>query len=79
MKHFPKLNIYKASNVTFNPSTKMAHSYDWWCFVKVIDGKVVFNSYPYSPTTRRHQRKVKDLMASLGIAIDLEVNQRESL
>lgn len=73
MKLMKKSNTYKASNVTFNPETIEAFSYDWWCFVKVIGGKVVFNSYNYSPSTIKHQYKVRSLLNDLGIKIDLEI------
>ena len=79
MKYFPRLNLYKAANVTFDPSTVVATSYDWWCFVTVIRGRVVFNEYPYSATTRKHQAKVKALMAELGITPDIVVSTRLSL
>lgn len=74
-----KQGIYKASNVTFNPNTLEAYSYDWWQFVKVIRGKVIFNSYRYSNTTARHQSKVRQVMVQLGIKIDLEVQVRGGL
>lgn len=82
MKWYSRLKIfkYKARSVcTFNPFTLEAHSYDHWCFVKVIKGKVVFNDYRYSHTTRNHQGMVKYLLEELGIKIDIEVNQSESL
>lgn len=66
-----KSGIYKASNVTFDPKTMVATSYIWWHFVKVIEGKVIFNDYRYSPTTGRHQTKVRRLMQELGIKIDI--------
>lgn len=73
MKHFKRANIYKASNVSFNPETNEAYSYDWWCFVKRVNGKTVFNKYNYSPSTIKHQYKVRDLLRDLDIKIDLEV------
>lgn len=79
MKHYSRLGLYKASNVKFDPIKIEAISYDWWTFVKVIDGKVVFNEYPYSTTTRRHQYKVRQLMRELGIDIDLVVETKKSL
>lgn len=79
MKQLKKSGVYQASNVTFDPSQIEARSYKWWVFVKVIGGKVVFNEYPYSNTTRRHQAKVKTLMNDLGIKIDYVVSTRESL
>lgn len=75
MKFYPKAGVYKASNVCFDPEEVSAYSYQWWKFVTRIGPLTVFNSYPYSNTTRRHQWKVKSLMRSLGIDIhaDIEV------
>jgi hypothetical protein len=70
---------YKASNNEFNVVLKQATSYGWWIYVKHIDGLVVFNSYPYSNTTRAHQRKMRRLLDYLGIRIDVEVNVSDSL
>lgn len=70
MKFYPRLKVYKASQVTFNPETLDAHSYVWWRFVALIDGKVIFNNYRYSNTTSRHQFKVRRLMDQLGIKVD---------
>jgi hypothetical protein len=71
--------VYFASNVTFDARTTTAYSYGWWCFVRIIDGQVVFNRYPYSPTTCRHQSKVQYLMDSLGIKVDKWVLSLDSL
>lgn len=71
MRHYKRSNEYRASNVTFNPETKQAYSYGWWRFVDVINGKVVFNNYSYSVSTSGHQSKVRSLLRSLGIQIDL--------
>lgn len=80
MKYYIRQDQYKASNVTFRRSpTIQAFSYGWWEFVAIKGGKVVFNTYPYSNTTRRHQLKVKRLMKELGITIDLEVSTKLSL
>lgn len=62
MKYFKRSNMYKASNVTVNAETLEARSYEWWIFVKRIKGKLVFNDYGYSNTTRRHQWKVRRLL-----------------
>jgi len=78
-KYMKRSNIYKASNVSFNPSTMEAYSYDWWKFVTVIEGKTVFNNYKYSVTTARHQWNVRRLMETLGISIDLMVRTNMSL
>jgi hypothetical protein len=70
MKFMKRTGIYKATNVTFNPKTLDAHSYRWWRFVAVVEGKVIFNNYRYSVTTSKHQSKVRQLMLELGIKID---------
>lgn len=67
MKYYKTLNLYKASNNEFNPKTMTAKSYGWWEYVKPIKGKLVFNNYGYSNTTRRHQHKMAQLMANLGL------------
>lgn len=74
-----KPNIFTASNVTFDKDLTEARSYQWWVFVKKIQGKTVFNSYRYSPTTGKHQHKVRSLMRTLGIKIDVEVQVKEGL
>ncbi len=79
MKLKKKSGLYESSNVTFNPKTLNALSYNWWYFVKSFKGKVVFNDYQYSSTTRRHQCKVKRLLSELGIKIDLTVELTQSL
>ncbi len=73
MKFFKTLNLYKASNVRFNPLNMSATSYDWWGFVGLVDGLLVFNNYFYSPSTSKHQRKVRRLLSDLNIKIDLEM------
>ncbi len=79
MKYFKTQNLYKASNVAFNPSTVSAHSYGWWEFVKIIQGKVVFNAFRYSNSTAKHQYKVRSVMNELGITIDFVANVKSSL
>jgi hypothetical protein len=79
MKWFKRLKIYKASNLTFNPLTRTAHSYGWWRFVSVIEGKLVFNNYSYSNSTSKHQHKVRRLLNELGIKIDLDIAVPEGL
>lgn len=73
MKYFKRAGIYKASNVTFDPSTITAYSYNWWKFVGLVEGKVIFNNYSYSVSTSKHQSKVRQLLATLGVKIDLEL------
>lgn len=79
MKYYKRLNVYKASNVSFEPDSIAAYSYDWWQFVRVVNGSVVFNDYSYSPSTRKHQYKVRSLLNQLNINIDLVINTRAGL
>lgn len=81
MKLMKKANIYQASNynVTFNPVTLEAHSYKWWKFVAKIDGLVIFNNYRYSVSTSKHQAKVRSLLATLGVNIDIEMPLPEGI
>lgn len=66
--------VFKAKNVYFDPISMVATSYNWWEFVKVIKGKVVFNDFRYSNTTSRHQSKVASILRELGIkTIDVSV------
>lgn len=64
---------------SFNPVSMEAYSYNWWLFVRQINGKIVFNDYNYSVTTRSHQNAVRAILRDLGIKIDLEVKMRRSL
>ena len=45
----------------YNPITRCAYSYDWWCFIKPIGSCVVYNDYHYSNTTRKHQAMGRNL------------------
>lgn len=74
MKLYPKLNMYKASNVSYNINTQRAYSYDWWCFVKPIGNEIVFNTYCYSNSTRKHQKRVWALLTELGLPIMHEID-----
>src|SRR5277367_2567847 len=73
MHWFKRLKVFKASNNYFDPSTIEAYSYDWWQYVKVIKGKLVFNNYNYSMSTNRHQSDMARLLGQLGLEIDLTV------
>lgn len=79
MKHYKRLNEYKASNVKFDIGTNIATSYNWWQFVKPIGGKLVFNNYSYSNSTCKHQSKVSRLLDDLGLTIDIVVNAPKGL
>ena len=80
MKYYRRLKCYKSNNLKLEiePEVK-AISYDWWVFVKVVNGLVVFNNYPYSKTTQRHQQKVKFWLNALGIKVDVYVSTHKSL
>lgn len=79
MKLNAKKWVYNASNVRYEVNTQAAWSYDWWQFVKRIDNLLVFNTHKYSPTTQRHQRKVRELMERLGHSATVYVDIREGL
>ena len=84
MKYIKSRQRYEASNVWLavnDPAHNgpTAYSYDWWCFLRVIEGRLIFNRHSYSVSTARHQRKVRALLHELGIRIDREVNTRYSL
>lgn len=79
MKFIKTKNTYKASNVELDLNTMTAVSYNWWTFLKVIDGQLVFNSYAYSPSTQRQQSKVLKVLAEKGIKIDFIIESRKSL
>lgn len=73
--------IFKGSNGKnkFDPAVFEARSYDHWCYVKKIKGKVVFNWYKYSNTTTGHQYEMNRLLEELGIKVYLKVNMGNSL
>jgi len=70
MRYYKRLKVYKSNNVVFDPTTCSAYSYEWWKFVGMVNGKVLFNNYNYSNTTCKHQSKVRSLLDSLNIKID---------
>lgn len=79
-KYKPRLGVWQdGKNNVFDPETFEAKSYRWWTYLCKIRGKVVFNAYPYSTTTQRHQKNMRDLLKHLKIKIDVEVSNRESL
>lgn len=76
MKYYPRLGIYKSSNVSFDPKTLDARSYGYWRFVMPIGKKIYFNNYRYSKSTIRHQYKVECLLQKLGIKINETLETR---
>jgi hypothetical protein len=79
MKLFTRSNLYKTSNLTFNPSTLEGFSYDWYSIIKKIDNKLVLNTYRYSNTTCKHISKIRRLVVELGLTIDLEIEAPQGL
>ena len=67
MKHYKKLNQYKASNLVYDCDSGSAYSYDWYVIAKRIDGNMVVNKFSYSNTTIKHFYKICRLFDSLGI------------
>ena len=61
-------NKLKSSNFEFDLNSTTATSYDWWIFVTKENGKVIFNNYSYSVSTRKHQSKAWRI---LGYEADL--------
>jgi hypothetical protein len=74
MRYYKRLKVYKSNNNYFDPNKIEAYSYNWWKFVSIIKGKIVFNTYRYSNTTSRHQYNVRSVMRDLGIKIDCKID-----
>ena len=72
-------HLWFGSGIFFDTDKMSATSYQWWHFVRRIEGEIVFNSYPYSISTQRHQRKLRELMSDLRINVDVEISVRASL
>ena len=79
MKYFKRLKLYKSNECLYNPETMEATSYNWWVFIKLINGVLVFNNYNYSPSTIKHQYKVRDLLRELEIDIDITIEAPKGL
>lgn len=79
MKFYPRLGIYKASNVTVNPTTLESVSYAWWTFSRMVDGVLIFNLGTYSNTTTRHQQKALRIIREHHGEPDLFVFTRRCL
>lgn len=67
MKYYPRLNLYKAANLTFNPDTGNGTSYNWYLITKFFGNTLVLNSYRYSVTTAKHVCKLRSLFIELGL------------
>lgn len=80
MKYYPRLGLYKASNLMLDPAAVEAWSYGWWQFlVRLPDGTVVWNGHSYSPSTRKQQGKAAAVLGQLGIRVDIVVDFRPGL
>jgi len=75
LKYLKKAEIYSNStgNNTYDPDAERAYSFRWWCFVRRIKGKLVFNNYSYSQCTNNHQSQMMDLFRKLKIKIEKTV------
>ena len=76
MKYLERSQIYKGTNVMYDPEQMRAMSYWWWIFMRKFGEVVVFNEHRYSPTTSRHQYQVRELAAD---KIDVIVRTKHSL
>ena len=75
MKYYKRLKEYKASNVCLRVEPNLeAYSYAWWLFLTKYKGLIIFNNTNYSPSTLKHQSKVRGVLDDLNIKIDIELN-----
>lgn len=81
MKYYKKAGIYKNStgSCTYSPEREEAHSYNWWCFLKRINGVLVFNDYSYSVSTTAHQSRIRSMLSQEGKEIGLFINAPRGL
>lgn len=79
MRYYPRLKLYKARNVTLDPMSMRAYSYQWWRFVDRIDGLIIFNWYRYSNSTSGHQAKVSRQLRELGVTSRISIEAPEGL
>jgi hypothetical protein len=67
MRYYTRLKVWKNKSLRYDPEKLMAFSYDWFCFLRQIEGVLIFNITPISPATTKHQHWVKDKLDSEGI------------
>lgn len=79
MKYYTRLHMFKGSNNVFNPIEMTAYSYNWWRYLEIIKGKLVFNDYSYSQQTNNHQGSLWGVLRQLGIKVDATVHIRGGL
>lgn len=60
VKYLKTRNEFVSSNFSFDLADERAWSYGWWLFARRdSNGKLIFNNYGYSNTTRKHQAKAR--------------------
>lgn len=79
MKYYKTLKVYKSNNLYFNPETMHATSYRWYDLLKVVNGKLLFNSYNYSNSTIKHKHKLSHVLNSLNITPDEYIDAPQGL
>ena len=79
MKFYKRLNVYKASNVQFNPTTLIGTSYEWYQLARSFDGVMVLNTYNYSSSTCKHISKMRALLTTLGYREIVEIEAPQGL
>jgi hypothetical protein len=81
MKYYKRAGIYKNStgSCTYSPEKEEAHSYNWWCFLKRINGVLVFNNYSYSVSTTAHQSRIRSMLSQEGKEIGLFIESPKGL
>ena len=81
MKYFKRLNVYKNSTGSnkVDLSNRYAISYDWWEYLKIINGILVFNSFYYSPSTSKHQSDCLRLLREHGLEPALRIESPKGL
>lgn len=71
-------SLHMSNNELFLENMK-AYSYDWWVYVKEIDGLIVFNEHRYSPSTGKHQSRMRSLLSKLNASPAVFINTRQSI
>ena len=70
------LIVNSTGNYTFNLNTFEAYSYHWWCFIKKVNGLIIYNGYHYSQSTCKHQ---SEGLKQINYNYDLRVETESSL
>ncbi len=70
IKYYSRLNVFKASNLVFDPENMTGYSYEWYKLAKSFNGVLVVNNYNYSASTCKHIIKIKTLFDQLGLTYE---------